>query len=115
MIADGKKDDGSGLSDSDVVRYSEYSDNGHIKTQIKGESIRTKDYSLEKRCLEMRIDIQRRILKVGSLPNYDSVAQVDKPNEWINPATPYRFYLGGLRKQTKITITKLQTVSDFDN
>lgn len=63
----------------------------------------------------MRIDIQRRILKVGSLPNYDSVAQVDKPNEKINPATPYRFYLGGLNKQTKMTITKLQTVSEFDN
>jgi len=55
----------------------------------------------------MRINIQRRILKIGSLPNYDSVVQLDKPNEKINPATPYRFYLGGLNKQTKIIITKL--------
>ena len=63
----------------------------------------------------MRIDIQRRILKVGSLPNYDSIVQVDKPNQKINPATPYRFHLVGLNKQTKMTITKLQTVSEFDN
>ena len=41
----------------------------------------------------MRINIQKRILKVGSLPNYDSVAKVDNPNENINPATPYKFYL----------------------
>ena len=115
LIADGKKDDGSGLSGSDIVFYSEWSGNYDINTKIKGESIRTKDNSLEKRSLEMRIDIQRRILKVGSLPNYDSVAQVDKPNEKINPATPYRFCLAGLNKQTKMTITKLQTVSDFDN
>ena len=55
----------------------------------------------------MRIDINRRILKVGSLPNYDSVAELDNPNRKIDPATPYRFYLGGLNKQTKFTITKL--------
>jgi len=55
----------------------------------------------------MRINIQRRILKVGSLPNYDSVVQVDNPDEMINPATPYRFFLIGLNKETKITITKL--------
>jgi len=62
----------------------------------------------------MRINIQRRILKVGSLPNYDSVVQINKP-ERINPATPYRFYLYGLNKETKIIITKLETVSQFDN
>ena len=73
MIADGKKDVG-GFSASDIVCYSECNGSGDIYTQIKGESIRTKDNSYEKRCLEMRIDIQRRIIKVGSLPNYDSVA-----------------------------------------
>ena len=73
MIADGKKDDFSGFSASDLVCYSECDGYGHIKTQIKGESIRTKDNSYEKRSLEMRIHIERRILKVGSLPNYDSV------------------------------------------
>jgi len=54
----------------------------------------------------MRINIQRRILKVGSLPNYDSVVQADNP-EWINPTTPYKFHLFGLNKESKITITKL--------
>ena len=91
MVSDYKKDD-SGLDDGEILYYSEYNDYGNINTQIKGQSIRTNDDSLEKRSLEMRISIQRRILKVGSLPNYDSVVQVDNP-EWINPATPYRFYL----------------------
>jgi len=62
----------------------------------------------------MRISIQRRIFKVGSLPNYDSVVQVYN-SESINPSTPYRFLLFGLNKQTKIMITKLSTVSEFDN
>ena len=62
----------------------------------------------------MRISIQRRIFKVGSLPNYDSVVQADSPI-WIIPSTPYRFFLEGLNKQTKITITKLETVSEFDD
>jgi len=62
----------------------------------------------------MRINIHKRILKVGSLPNYDSVVQINDP-ELIKPGTPYRFYLFGLNKQTKITITKLETVSEFDN
>jgi len=62
----------------------------------------------------MRINLQKRILKVSLLPNYDSVVQINDP-ELINPATPYRLYLGGLNKQTKITIIKLETVSEFDN
>jgi len=62
----------------------------------------------------MRISIERRILKVGSLPNYDSAVQLNDL-ELINPATPYRFYLWGLNKETKMTITKLQTVNEFDN
>jgi len=62
----------------------------------------------------MRINIERYILKVGSLPNYESVVQIDHP-EKIEHATPYRFFLYGLDSQTKMTITKLETVNQFDN
>ena len=62
----------------------------------------------------MRINIERQFLRVGSLPNYESVVQIDNPKT-IKPATPYRFYLYGLNKETKMTITKLETVSQFDN
>jgi len=56
-----------------------------------------------------KIDPQSR-----SLPNYESVVQIYDPKK-IEPATPYRFFLLGLDKQTKMTITKLETVSQFNN
>jgi len=62
----------------------------------------------------VRINIQRRILKVGSLPNYDSVVEADEP-ERINPTTPYRFILEGLDQGTMISITKLVKVIEFDD
>jgi len=40
----------------------------------------------------MRINISKKILRIGSLPNYESVVQADNPNK-IDPATPYRFFL----------------------
>ena len=62
----------------------------------------------------MRINIKREILRVGSLPNYESVVQIDNPRKILS-ATLYRFYLYGLNKNSKITITKLETVSQFDS
>ena len=81
---------------------------------IKGKSILTDDNSLETRSLEVRINIQRRILRVGSLPNYESVVQADNPNK-IDPATPYRFFLLGLNSKTKMTITRLEKVIEFNS
>jgi len=58
----------------EVVWYSEYGEVfGHLKTLLKGKPIWTNDKSLERRSLEMRINIERQILRVGSLPNYESV------------------------------------------
>ena len=62
----------------------------------------------------MRINIERQILRVGSFPNYESVVQIDSKYK-IEPATPYRFFLFGLNSQSKMTITKLETVSEFNN
>jgi len=39
---------------------------------------------------------------------------IDDPKK-IEPATPYRFFLYGLNKETKISITKLESVSEFDD
>jgi len=72
LISDSNKD-ALTLNIGDYLCYSEYNGGSDINTQLKGQSIRTKDDSLEKRSLEIRVNIQRRILKVGSLPNYDSV------------------------------------------
>lgn len=62
----------------------------------------------------MRINIQKRFVRVGLLPNYDSVVEADNP-EWINPDTPYRFFMHGLNEKTKMVITKLETVNEFNN
>lgn len=95
--------------------YSEYEgDKGDLNTLVKGKAFRTDANSLDKKSLEMRINIEKKILRVGSLPNYESVVKIDDPKE-IEPTTPYRFFLLGLNKQTKMTITKLETVSQFDN
>ena len=95
--------------------YSEYGIGwAHINTVLKGKDMRTDDNSLERRSLEMRINIEREILRVGSLPNYDSVVQLESKYK-IEPATPFRFFLNGLNRQTKMVITKLETVSQFDN
>jgi len=72
--------------------------------------MRTNDNSLERKSLEVRINIERKIFRVGSLPDYESVVQIDNP-QLIVSATPYRFYLSGLNNQTKMTITKLESVS----
>jgi len=62
----------------------------------------------------MRINIEKKILRVGSLPNYESVVRIEDPNQ-IKPVTPYRFFLWGLSNQTRMVISKLETVNQFDN
>ena len=72
MIPDNEKDTTESING--VVWYSEYGEiYGHLKTLLKGKPIWTNDKSLERRSLEMRINIERQILRVGSLPNYESV------------------------------------------
>ena len=51
---------------------------------------------------------------MGSLPNYESVVEIDNP-ELIESVIPCRFFLYGLNKKTKMRITKLETVSHFNN
>jgi len=88
------------LPDSEITEgihqsyhYSEYC-RGHLETVVKGKLLRADDRSLERRILEMRINIERQFLRVGSFPNYDSVVQIDERHrKKIKPAIPYRFYL----------------------
>jgi len=41
------------------LEYSEYGQDGHVNTLLKGKDIRTKNKSLTKRSLEMRINIEK--------------------------------------------------------
>ena len=57
----------------------------------------------------MRINLQRRLLRVGSLPNYESVVEANNPDK-MNPSESYRLALAGLFPNTKMTIMKLVKV-----
>ena len=59
---------------------------------MKGPPITTTT-NYKKRNLEVRINLQRRLLRVGSLPNYESEANY--PDK-IDPSQSYRFALCGL-------------------
>ena len=53
------KDDTTGGLNG-ILWYSEYAKgNGHLNTVLKGKDVRTYDNSLERRNLEMRINIER--------------------------------------------------------
>ena len=56
-----------------------------VSKVIKGPPITTKNSILERRILEVRVNLQKRFLRVGSLPNYESVVEVNDPEE-INPS-----------------------------
>jgi len=44
---------------------------------------------------EVRIHLNQRFLRVASLPDYSSIAELDDPNK-INPKIAYRFFLSML-------------------
>jgi len=41
---------------------------------------------------EVRIDLNKQFLRVASLPDYSSIAELDDPNK-IDPKVAYRFFL----------------------
>jgi len=111
LILDSKKNTNWGKDDN--LSYYEINGSSGLNTLVRGRPIINDDSFLE-RNLEMRINIQRRILKVGSLPGYDSVVTVDEP-EKIDPTISYRFFVNGLNPNNKMTITKLEKVGEFND
>ena len=79
---------------------------------VKGSPI-VNDNPYESRSLECRINLASRFFRVGTLPNYESVVEVENPI-LIESAESYRFILAGLNPKTKMTILKLQKVKSFD-
>jgi len=100
------------VTDEKLSYYDNLNDCG-VNKLVKGPSIVNKN-SYERRSLECRINLARRFFRVGTLPDYVSVVEVENPN-LIDPARSYRFILAGLRPKTKMTILKLQKVKSFDD
>ena len=87
--------------------YDKLNDCGMNKL-VKGPPIVNKN-PYERRSLECRINLSRRLFRVGTLPDYASVVEAENPN-LIDPAKSYRFTLEGLYPKSKMTILKLQKV-----
>ena len=68
---------------------------------------------MQKRSLEVKIHLQERLMRVSTLPNYESVVELDHQN-LIDPKKLYRFFVYLENPQNRVTITKLQKVSRFD-
>ena len=45
-----------------------------------------------KHSFEVRIDLDQKFLRVASLPDYSSIAELDDPDK-IDPKVAYRFFL----------------------
>ena len=81
---------------------------------IKDPLITTDNNDLERRIIEGIINLRSRLLRVGSLPNYESAVGANKPDN-IDPSQPKRLALDGFCSKTKIRIVKLAKVYAFDS
>ena len=66
-----------------------------------------------KHSFEVRIHLDSNLLRVGSLPDYSSIAELNNPNK-IDPKVNYRFFLTLKNKGDMIRINKMFVVNIFD-
>ena len=74
------------------MSYWDHSNSYGITKYIKGSPMQSGFKSTGKRSFEVRIDLNQKFLRVASLPNYSSIAELDIPNR-IDPKVAYRFFL----------------------
>ena len=63
-----------------------------ITKYIKGSEMQSGGKVTGKHSFEVRIDLNKKFLRVASLPDYSSIAELDDPNK-IDPKVAYRFFL----------------------
>jgi len=62
-----------------------------------------------KHSFEVRIHLNQKVLKVASLPNYSSIAELENPDK-IDLKEAYRFFLSLKNEGDRMRITKIKTV-----
>jgi len=63
-----------------------------------------------KHSFEVRIDLNKKVLRVASLPDYSSIAELDDPNK-IDLKVAYRFYFSMSELGDLMKISNFRTVS----
>ena len=72
--------------------YDDNSNRNGVTKYIKGSPMQSGDKATGKHSFEVRIDLNQKFLRVASLPDYSSIAELDDPNK-IDPKVAYRFFL----------------------
>jgi len=78
-----------------------------------GSPMQAETKAIGKHSFEVRIYLYQKFLRVASLPDYSSIAELDDPNK-INPKVAYRFFLSMYYPEDMMRITHIRTVSEFD-
>jgi len=93
-----------------------YFDNSNsccLTKYIKGNPMQSGAKAIGKHSFEVRIYLNKKFLRVASLPNYSSIAELDIPNR-IDPKIAYRFFLSMINSGDMMRITNMRAVSKFD-
>jgi len=86
--------------------------NSHGFTKyIKGNPMQSE--STGKHSFELRIHLDEKLMKVASLPDYSSIAELDDPSK-IDPKVNYRFFLAIYYNGDIIRINNVSVVDKFD-
>jgi len=72
--------------------YYDNSNDYGITKCIKGSPMQSGSKVTGKHSFEVRIDLHQKFLRVASLPDYSSIAELDDSNK-IDPIVAYRFFL----------------------
>jgi len=84
-----------------------------ITKYIKGNIMQSGSKATGKHSFEIRIHLDKRLLRVASLPDYSSIAELDDPKK-IYPKVNYRFFLAIYYQGDTIRLNKVSVVDKFD-
>ena len=84
-----------------------------ITKYIKGNTMVSGKIPSETKSFEVRLHLDERLLKVASLPDYSSIAELDDPKK-IYPKVNYRFFLAIYYQVDTIRLNKVSVVDKFD-
>jgi len=67
-----------------------------------------------KKSFEVRLHLDQKLLKIASLPDYSSIAELDYPSK-IDPTVAYRFFFSMQNFGDMMKISNFRIVSKFDD